>query len=47
MKIYHNTDKSGDYKYFNMGDLIVLICHMITCDDMFKASCGIEWEPSW
>ena len=34
-------DKFGDHKHCNMGDLIIAIYHVASCDHLFKRSCEV------
>ena len=34
--IYHHPDKFADNKDWDCGDITFLICHVISCDCMFK-----------
>ena len=41
LKVSHHRVKFDDRKHYGIGDIMVLICHVISKDDAIKASCDI------
>lgn len=41
LKVSHHPAKSGDHKHGGDGDIIVLVCHVISQDYVFKVSSDI------
>ena len=37
--VSHHADKSCDHKHCVVGDAMFLICHLTSCEDMFKGFC--------
>ena len=35
LAVYYHPDKFGDHRYWNSGDIMVLICHVTSRDHMF------------
>ena len=34
--VYHHPDNFGGYRYYGMGDLITLVCHVTSSNHVFK-----------
>ena len=37
--MYHHPNRFDDHRRCDMGDLIILICHVTLRDHVFKGSC--------
>ena len=48
LAVRHHPDKSCDHNYCDNGDIILLICHVTTREQMFKWLCEfMSGRPTW
>ena len=44
LRVCHHLGKFCEHRYYDSGDIVVLVCHVISCKHMFKGFCEFMGE---